>query len=257
VSETTRVLIVEDDRILRRACEAMLAQHGFAVVTAADGEEGLRRAREVRPDIVLLDMLMPKLNGVDVLRALKADPATAGIPVVILSNSSREDHKEAALALGVTEYYVKAGLSLKDLVALVATLTGAVTVATTRGVPDGAGAESDRPVDLRQLAQRLGDDTALVAETLAGYRADMPARLARLREAVAERDAEAVEHAAHKVQGALLIIGAARAADVARQIERLGERAALAGVDALFESLTEEVAVVAAFLNAGSAGEGS
>jgi HPt (histidine-containing phosphotransfer) domain-containing protein len=85
----------------------------------------------------------------------------------------------------------------------------------------------------------------------------MPARLARLREAVAARDAEAVEHAAHKVQGALLIIGAARAADVARQIERLGERAALAGVDALFESLTEEVAVVAAFLNAGSAGEGS
>jgi CheY-like chemotaxis protein len=115
-----RVLLVEDDKFLRRACETSLRQRGFEVATAVDGEEGLRLARlEPRPAVVLLDLLMPKLPGIEVLRALKADPATADIPVLILSNSSREDDKRQAQALGAAGYYVKANLSLKELAAQV------------------------------------------------------------------------------------------------------------------------------------------
>jgi CheY-like chemotaxis protein len=119
--ETTgkRVLLVEDDRFLRRACEASLRQLGLTVTTAADGEEGLRLARSERPDIILLDMLMPKLSGLEVLRALRSDEATRSMPVLILSNSSREQDIAEVTRLGVSGYFVKSNLSLQELGELV------------------------------------------------------------------------------------------------------------------------------------------
>lgn len=110
-----RVLVVEDDRFLRKACEAGLRQCGLAVVAAGDGEEGLRLARTERPDLILLDVLMPKLTGLEVLRTLKADPATREIPVLVLSNSSRPPDVAEITRLGVVDYLVKADLSLKAL----------------------------------------------------------------------------------------------------------------------------------------------
>ena len=118
-----RVLLIEDDKFLRRACEASLRQRGFEVISAVDGEEGLRLAF-IPPlaQVVLLDLLMPKVTGIDVLRALKSDAMTAAIPVVILSNSSREEDKRLAVELGAAGYYVKSNLSLKDLAAHVVRL---------------------------------------------------------------------------------------------------------------------------------------
>lgn len=116
MNATARVLLVEDDKFLRRACEASLRQRGFEVTTANDGEEGLRLARAAPyADVILLDLLMPKMPGIEVLRALKAQPETAEIPVLILSNSSREDDKQQAMQLGAAGYYVKANLSLREL----------------------------------------------------------------------------------------------------------------------------------------------
>ena len=110
-----RILLVEDDRFLRRACEASLRQRGFTVVTAGDGEEALRLVKDERPDLILLDMLMPKLSGIDVLRALRGDATTRDIRVLVLSNSSREQDMAEVKKLGVVGYFVKADLSLKDL----------------------------------------------------------------------------------------------------------------------------------------------
>jgi DNA-binding response OmpR family regulator len=110
-----RVLLVEDDRFLRRACEASLQQRGFEVRTATDGEEGLALATSQRFDIILLDLLMPKKPGIEVLAALKSNESTARIPVLILSNSSRDEDKRRAVELGANGYYVKANLSLKTL----------------------------------------------------------------------------------------------------------------------------------------------
>ena len=110
-----RLLLVEDDRFLRRACEASLRQRGFTVTTAVDGEEGLRMARSDHPDLILLDMLMPKLSGLDVLRALRADEATRALAVVILSNSSREQDVQDVTNLGIAGYFVKSNLSLEEL----------------------------------------------------------------------------------------------------------------------------------------------
>jgi two-component system OmpR family response regulator len=111
-----RILLVEDDRFLRRACEASLTQRGFLVITANDGEEGLRLAKSEPFDLILLDLLMPKKPGIEVLAELRAEGSPkADILVVILSNSSREEDKRRAVELGVVGYYVKANLSLKAL----------------------------------------------------------------------------------------------------------------------------------------------
>lgn len=122
ITMTKRILLVEDDRFLRRACETGLRQKGFTVVAAADGVEALALARAERPDLVLLDLLMPKMPGIDVLRALKADPGTRDIPVLILSNSSREQDVGEVMRLGAVGYWVKASLSLKELADRIAAL---------------------------------------------------------------------------------------------------------------------------------------
>ncbi len=110
-----RVLLVEDDRFLRRACEKSLRQQGFTVSSAADGEEALRAVRAEPPDLILLDILMPKLTGIEVLRALKSDEKTRAIPVVVLTNSSKETDVHEIETLGVAGYLVKANLSLQEL----------------------------------------------------------------------------------------------------------------------------------------------
>lgn len=119
------ILIVEDDRFLRKACEASLTDRGFTVITAVDGAEGLALAQSQRPAVILLDLLMPKVPGIEVLRRLKADPSTAVIPVLILSNSSREADKQEAMAHGAAGYYVKANLSLRELAHTVEALVSA------------------------------------------------------------------------------------------------------------------------------------
>jgi two-component system alkaline phosphatase synthesis response regulator PhoP/two-component system response regulator VicR len=111
-----RILLAEDDRFLRRAAEAALKRAGFTVLAAADGEEALRMARAEKPDLVLLDLIMPKLQGFEVLKALKADPGTATIPVVVLSNLGQDGDVQRALEGGAVAYLVKANLSLDELV---------------------------------------------------------------------------------------------------------------------------------------------
>jgi len=117
-----RILLVEDDRFLRRAGEISLRQRGFVVTTAADGEEALRKVRAEPPDLVLLDLLMPKMTGIEVLKTLRAEEATREIRVLILSNSSREEDVEEIKTLGVSGYFVKADLSLQALGDMVARL---------------------------------------------------------------------------------------------------------------------------------------
>ena len=82
----TTVLLVEDSKIQKLANERLLHKAGYTVLNAADGEEALRLAREAIPDIILLDMLLPKLSGLEVIRALRGNPPTARIPVLVFSS---------------------------------------------------------------------------------------------------------------------------------------------------------------------------
>lgn len=91
---TKTVLLVDDSRFFRTATERTLAKAGYSVVTAVDGEEALRMAREKLPSLVILDMLLPKLDGAGVLRRLKAEPATAKIPVLVLTSLSQRNEEK-------------------------------------------------------------------------------------------------------------------------------------------------------------------
>jgi two-component system, sensor histidine kinase and response regulator len=101
------VLLVEDSKLLKITGERLLTKAGFIVVTAQDGEEALRMVREAPPDAILLDMLLPKIGGQQVLLALKQDPVTAGIPVIILSSLSQQNEEKLKKA-GATAYFEKA-----------------------------------------------------------------------------------------------------------------------------------------------------
>lgn len=107
----SKVLLVEDSKFLRRANERALSKAGFEVSTAADGEEALQVATDRLPDIILLDMLLPKLSGPEVLKALKANPATMHIPVIVLSSLSQKN-EEKLLHEGATAYFEKSSLEL-------------------------------------------------------------------------------------------------------------------------------------------------
>jgi len=87
----TKILLVEDSKFLRMATERALTRAGYEVSTAADGQSALDLARKHRPDLILLDMLLPKMTGPDVLKALKKDRATAGIAVVAFTGLSQKN----------------------------------------------------------------------------------------------------------------------------------------------------------------------
>lgn len=105
------VLLIDDSKFLRRANELSLAKAGHQIVTASDGEEGLRLAREKKPDVIVLDMLLPKLGGAQLLQFLKGDPQTAKIPVIVLS-SLPQKNAEKLMAAGAAAYVEKSNLAL-------------------------------------------------------------------------------------------------------------------------------------------------
>jgi DNA-binding response OmpR family regulator len=101
------VVIVEDEPHIVLSLEFLLERAGYETVAATDGAQGLALVRELRPDVVLLDVMMPELNGYDVCRAIKADPALAGIPVIMLSAKGQEVEVFRGLELGAAAYVTK------------------------------------------------------------------------------------------------------------------------------------------------------
>lgn len=105
------ILLIEDEPKLLELYELALQQAGFAVATARDGVTGLERVREEQPDLVLLDILMPRVDGYEMLRRLKRDAATRDVPVVIFSNLSQKEEIEKGLQLGAKDYIIKTSVT--------------------------------------------------------------------------------------------------------------------------------------------------
>ncbi|HEX4868031.1 MAG TPA: response regulator [Acidimicrobiales bacterium] len=101
------VLVVEDDPVILRLLEVNFELEGFEVLLAHDGAEGVDLAKAHRPDLVISDIMMPKLSGIELVRALKAEPATAAIPIVLLSAKAQTSDLKAGMDAGADDYITK------------------------------------------------------------------------------------------------------------------------------------------------------
>jgi len=110
-----KILIIEDEPLVARMYEKTLKFGGFDVVTANGGDEGLEKAKSNKPDVILLDIMMPEPDGMKVLQSLKQDQATINIPVVVLTNLSGKHDAELALDRGASAYWVKKDTDAKSL----------------------------------------------------------------------------------------------------------------------------------------------
>ena len=103
-----KILIIEDDKFLRELLVKKVGSEGYEVVVATDGEEGLKMAKEEKPNLILLDLILPAMDGFEVLRQIKEAEETKHIPVIILSNLGQKEDIDKAVKLGAQDYMIKA-----------------------------------------------------------------------------------------------------------------------------------------------------
>ena len=120
----TKILIIEDDLVLQKALSEYLGTEGFETKTASDGETGEKMSASEKPDLILLDIILPKKDGLEVLRAVRSNEKTKKIPIVLLTNLDSIEDVEKALELGATTYLVKADYRLEEVTAKVKELLG-------------------------------------------------------------------------------------------------------------------------------------
>lgn len=106
-----KILIVEDDKMIGSMYKTKLESEGFEIFLADNGETGLEMAKQEKPDIIMLDIILPLLDGFSVLEELKKDTSTKNIPVVMLTNLSTDEDREKGKKMGATDYLVKANLT--------------------------------------------------------------------------------------------------------------------------------------------------
>ena len=110
------LLVVEDEEVLLRAMYISLHNEGYTVATATDGDTALSMVERIKPNLILLDLIMPKVDGFDFLRRIKAIPALKDIPIIVLSNLGDETDISKAKALGAVDYFVKTQHSVYEVI---------------------------------------------------------------------------------------------------------------------------------------------
>lgn len=109
------ILIIEDDDFFRELIKKKLVSEGFEVAEAIDGEKGIDAIRENKPNLVILDLLLPNIDGFEVLSKIKEDSATASTPVIILSNLGQQEDIERGLKLGATDFLIKSQFDIDQI----------------------------------------------------------------------------------------------------------------------------------------------
>lgn len=111
-----KILLIEDEEIIIELLERKLTKEGYEVSVARDGEEGLKLMREVWPDLVLLDIILPKMGGFEVLEEMNKNPSFKKIPVIIISNSGQSVELSKAIRLGVKDWLIKTEFEPQELI---------------------------------------------------------------------------------------------------------------------------------------------
>jgi len=115
MNKAKKILIIDDEKQVIKLLKEYLKEKGYDVITAFDGQEGLEKAQKEKPDMILLDIVMPKLDGVSTLKGLKESSETRAIPVIILTNLETSDGITKSLKEGSTDYLIKVNYTLEQL----------------------------------------------------------------------------------------------------------------------------------------------
>jgi DNA-binding response OmpR family regulator len=115
-SMAKKILIIEDDKFLRQLITQKLLKEGYDVLEAIDGEEGLKKVKEEKPDLVLLDLILPGIDGFEALSQMKKEDSLARIPIIILSNLGQKEDVERGLNLGAVDYLIKAHFTPGEII---------------------------------------------------------------------------------------------------------------------------------------------
>lgn len=117
-----KILIIEDDKFLRDLIAQKLQKEGYAIVEAVDGEEGVLKAREEQPDLLLLDLILPGIDGFTVLEQIKKDQKTKHIPAIVLSNLGQKEDVDRGLRLGAADFLIKAHFTPGEIIEKIKTI---------------------------------------------------------------------------------------------------------------------------------------
>lgn len=117
-----KILIIEDDKFLRELITQKLIKEGYDIIEAADGEKGIKSVKKEKPDLILLDLILPGIDGFEVLAKIKENPVLSQIPVIILSNLGQKDDIERGLKIGAVDYLIKAHFTPGEIIEKVKTV---------------------------------------------------------------------------------------------------------------------------------------
>lgn len=117
-----KILIIEDDKFLRELISQKLAKESYEVFEAIDGEEGVKKAKTAKPNLVLLDLILPGIDGFEVLSQMKKDLSLSQIPVIILSNLGQKEDIEKGINLGAVDYLIKAHFTPNEIIEKIKTV---------------------------------------------------------------------------------------------------------------------------------------
>lgn len=115
-SKEKKIFLVEDDPFLSALLKSRLTKEGFEVLHVKDGEEAINLLRDIKPDLILLDVILPKKSGFEVMEAIRSDPQLSDGPIMIISNLGQEGDIQRGKELGAVEYFVKAKISIDELI---------------------------------------------------------------------------------------------------------------------------------------------
>ena len=259
-----RVLVADDEDNARLLGRLSLEQIGCEVVLAADGSEALAAAAKEPPDMVLLNVIMPGMDGFEVCRRLRARPATAETPIVVITGLDDIDAIEKAYEVGATDFITKpvswtllqhrvrfvlrASNAIQDLAPSSRSGAPATALAPVPAVATDELAEFD-PHALEQIhALQQPGQPSLLDRVIGSFLESAAATIADLQQAARSGDAEALRAAAHGLKAASGNVGARRMMSTCRQLEVLGRSGSTAAAAELLPRLDEELATATPLL---------
>jgi two-component system cell cycle response regulator DivK len=256
-----KVLVVEDNPVNMKLAALLLHNAGHTVLCAVDAETGLIMARVDRPDLILMDIQLPGMDGMAAIAILKRDPATAPIPVIALTAMALQEDQERSQVAGCAAYLAKP-LRYQDLYAAINSIFGkeepqAPEGSRWPGATPGRKSFSEtdpmeaaaKAIDVSALEALIGNDPVVILEFLSAFRVSAAKIALELKTAYADGQVEQVGRQAHKLKSSARIVGALELGGLCAKMETAGKAGHTETLAALLPLFVQELGAISTFID--------